>query len=639
MKYRREIDGLRAVALVPVVFSHAGFQWFKGTYVMIDLFFVISGYLITSLIIKEKSQGSFSLIGFYERRARRLLPALFTMMVLSIPFAWFLLFPEDFIQFSKSLMTVPVFSSNFLFWSEADYFQPDTKLKPFLQTWSLSVEEQFYLLFPIIFSSIWPKGRKVTISFLVFISIISIGCMQWGLKNDVEANWYLLPGRIWEFALGAIIALLPERPLENRRESFRAQLLSLSGMMVLLVSVFTFDEYQPFPSLYTLLPIGGTALVIRFADSKNIVGKLLGSKPLVRIGLISYGVFVWHQPLFAFCRHYVLGPISPSIYGLLILLSFILAYLSWNFIETPFRNFYLFKRRTFFTGLLIFSLAFISFGFIGVRQEGFPQRFKIQGTNFDELFSRIRQTKTTTNIKLNEGHCSKTKWKNVEDCIQNWQSDFSIIAKNYDPKIAVFGSSHAGNLTDALQRNGVPVVSLNGSDCKVSPRSDEIRCLKLAQALKDFLKVHPSIQYLVLVPGFRQKTESDIAKLKESLSFWSDVQRPVIIFSGRPEFPFLKQNLKKGHYPSPNFEAADWSLRQEVKDYLSEQGVHLVNSREIFCKITPNCTFKFGERFTFKPEDMLVWDDHHLSPTGAKEFGRILLQTDSVFRKIFPIEF
>jgi len=630
MKYRREIDGLRALALVPVVFSHAGFSWFKGTYVMIDLFFVISGYLITSLIAKEKSLGTFSSAKFYERRARRLLPALFVMMFVSIPFAWLWLTPSHFLQFSKSLMAVPLFSSNFLFWSESGYFQIENKMKPFLQTWSLSVEEQFYLLFPLVFVWLWPKGKKKLISFLIIVSLFSMGCMHWGLTNDLDANWYLLPGRIWEFTLGAIIALLPNKESEIGQKSLQAEIMSLVGLTILLISVFTFSEYQPFPSFYTLLPLCGAALVIRFADSNTFVGKLLGSKPLVGIGLISYGVFVWHQALFAFARHYVLGEVEPKVYAVLILISFVLAYLSWRFIEAPFRNLNFLKRRTFVTSCIVVSIIFIALGWIGFVNKGFPKRFSVE-----DVEALIRNAELNQPPALGRKRTQLTSTTpSLSVFIQEWKEEIKSPSPLKDIPLAMFGASTAKDIYDALRRNGYQSVGLFGSGCAINPSKMTRTCRTLAQTLSDQIRNDSSIKYLALNSMGEQSSELVLSYFQEVVDFWKPLNKQLIIFSDKPCYPYLKETLQKKEYPKPDFKPSDLSLRDEIKAYLKSQGVHLVNSKEIFCKITGNCDFKKGPRTSFKFEDFIQYDAVHLTPIGQKEYGRILFETDPVFKKI-----
>ena len=211
MKYRKEIDGLRALAILPVILFHAGFTTFSGGFVGVDIFFVISGYLITTIIVAEMEQGSFSLLNFYERRARRIIPALFFVMLCTLPFAWFWLLPQDFRSFSRSLVAVPLFASNVLFWLTSGYFDTATELKPLIHTWSLAVEEQYYVLFPLFLMLTWKLGKKWIISLLLAVAIISVLAAQWGSATYPSLTFYLLPTRGFEILIGVLISFYINR--------------------------------------------------------------------------------------------------------------------------------------------------------------------------------------------------------------------------------------------------------------------------------------------------------------------------------------------------------------------------------------------------------------------------------------------
>jgi peptidoglycan/LPS O-acetylase OafA/YrhL len=205
MRYRAEIDGLRAIAVLPVILFHAGFDVFGGGYVGVDVFFVISGYLITSILLSEFSQGDFSFARFYERRARRILPALFVVILACFPFAYVWMSPAQLDAFGLSVASVSIFASNILFWREAGYFDAASEIKPLLHTWSLAVEEQFYLLFPIFLALIWRYGRRWALAAVVCATIVSFAWAQWGTSSD-EAKFFLAPARIWELFAGSIAA-------------------------------------------------------------------------------------------------------------------------------------------------------------------------------------------------------------------------------------------------------------------------------------------------------------------------------------------------------------------------------------------------------------------------------------------------
>ena len=357
MKYRAEIDGLRALAVLPVMLFHAGFEWFSGGFVGVDVFFVISGYLITTIIISEMAEGKFSIIKFYERRARRILPALFFMMAVCLPFAWLWLTPADLKDFGQSLVAVSTFSSNILFWQESGYFEIAAELKPLLHTWSLAVEEQYYILFPIFLMLTWRLGIKWVLLLLSIVFFISLGVAQWGAYNSPSAAFFLLPARGWELLVGVFAAFYLKYNTHLKSHILN-QALSLLGFGMIAYSIIAFDKTTSFPSLYTLIPTIGTGLLILCAVPKTYVHKLLSLKFIVGIGLISYSAYLWHQPLLAFARHSSFVEISELILITLCLASLLMALFSWRFVEKPFRSKTKVSSGLIFKFSIIFALFF-----------------------------------------------------------------------------------------------------------------------------------------------------------------------------------------------------------------------------------------------------------------------------------------
>lgn len=333
MQYRKEIDGLRTIAVIPVIFFHAGFEIFSGGFVGVDVFFVISGYLITSILAEEIEQGRYSIVSFYERRARRILPALFFMMACSAPFALLWMLPYQLLDFSKSILAVLIFSSNILFWRESDYFSTSAEEKPLLHTWSLAVEEQYYLFFPLLLFLLWRTGRRNVMWILLGLSVCSLMLSEWGWRNQPTANFYLAPTRLWEMFTGSLAAL------HLRGNTIRPnQILSATGLAMIVASILFYDGTTPFPSFLALLPVLGTVAIILFTDGTSTwAGKLLATRPFVGIGLLSYSAYLWHQPLFAFARIRVSGEPSSAVFLTLSVATFGFAYLSWRYIERPFR--------------------------------------------------------------------------------------------------------------------------------------------------------------------------------------------------------------------------------------------------------------------------------------------------------------
>ena len=374
MDYRREIDGLRALAVLPVILFHAGFHVVSGGFAGVDIFFVISGYLITTIILAEKQAGAFTIVNFYERRARRILPALFVVMLTSLPFAWLWLLPADLKSFSQSLVAVSVFGSNILFWLTSNYFATATELKPLLHTWSLAVEEQYYVFFPLLLMLAWRLGRRWLLAILLVLAALSLAAAQWGSVAQPEATFYLLPTRGWELLIGAFVAFYFTSGQVRTFSRPTSELGSLAGLALLAYAIFAFDKQTPFPSLYTLAPTVGAALIILFASPQNTVGKLLGSRALVGVGLISYSAYLWHQPLFAFAKHRSLQEPGAALMGTLALVSLVLAYFSWKYVEAPFRSKQGFSRQQIFTLGAVGSVFFIAVGLAGTLSKGFPSR-------------------------------------------------------------------------------------------------------------------------------------------------------------------------------------------------------------------------------------------------------------------------
>lgn len=364
MQYRREIDGLRAIAVLPVILFHAGFSWFSGGYVGVDVFFVISGYLITSILIGELDAGTFSIAKFYERRARRILPALFFVVACCIPFAWMWMLPSQFKDFSQAVLAISFFASNVLFWLKSGYFAPAAEENPLLHTWSLAVEEQFYIFFPVLLILLWRFGKNPSFYFIVALSAASLALSEYGWRKFPTANFYLLPTRIWELGAGAICAFLL-----HKKEAANNNLLSITGLALIGYSVFAFDESIPFPSLYALAPVGGTALIIMFGSQGTVTARLLSNKALVGVGLISFSAYLWHQPLLAFARIRSMSPPSSEVMASLAALSMVLAYLTWKFIEQPFRKTngksLIKDRKSVFAAASAATLALFSTGLLG----------------------------------------------------------------------------------------------------------------------------------------------------------------------------------------------------------------------------------------------------------------------------------
>ena len=443
MQYRPEIDGLRAVAVVPVILFHAGFELFSGGYVGVDVFFVISGYLITTIIAGELAEGRFSLRRFYERRARRILPALFFVMLCCLPFAWMWMLPAEFKDFSHALIAVSFFASNILFWRQSDYFAPAAEENPLLHTWSLAVEEQFYIGFPILMLIAWRFGRNPVFWTVAGLSLLSLMLAEWGWRTAPDATFYLLPTRAWELGAGALCALW----LHGRAPQARPLPAGL-GLGLIVTSVLVYDAATPFPSLYALAPVGGTVLIILYGGAGTLTARLLSGRLMVGIGLISYSAYLWHQPLFAFAR--LRSPTHPSaeLMALLAVAALGLAWLSWRHVELPFRRRprpALPAQRTVFAASGLATAAVIALGLFGHATDG-----------REELWRRANPDLAHMHDLLTEAWSARTPLEDGE-CRFHAESFTPAIAARlrdcharHGPGEAVFGDSHARDLYNGV---------------------------------------------------------------------------------------------------------------------------------------------------------------------------------------------
>lgn len=432
-RYRPEIDGLRAVAVISVIFFHAnltllGIKPMQGGFLGVDVFFVISGYLITGIIKSEFDAGKFSFWGFYERRARRILPALLFVIAACWPAAWLLMTPEQLRNFSQSTISVLFFGSNFFFWLDTAYFSEGIHLKPLAHTWSLAVEEQFYLAFPFIALVIWRNKLRSEMMFLI-LSIASLATAQWMAARYPSANFYLFPTRAWELLAGVLLALLERKFGRPKPYGLVTPFASGAALAGLLISFAFFNENMRHPGLATLAPVSCTAALIWLCGGRDPTTRLLSSPPFVAIGLISYSLYLWHQPLFAFARIYSIDSVSQ---GALLGLAFMavgLAAFSWRFVEMPFRRSSRIPARAFAATVAGAGILICTGGVAGQITRGFPARLLM----FAALDSGIAEGYRTSAGRL----CT------AEDCI--------IGDTSRAPSIAVMGDSHAGVLARSFE--------------------------------------------------------------------------------------------------------------------------------------------------------------------------------------------
>lgn len=494
MQYRPDIDGLRAVAVLPVVLFHAGSQTFSGGFVGVDIFFVISGYLIGGIIAEEIRQGRFTILNFYERRIRRLFPALFTVIACSAVVASFVFMPADFRDFGESAAAATLFVANILFWQEAGYFDTPAAVKPLLHTWSLSVEEQFYLVFPLFMIIVhrWLKGRWV--QWLLPVLVLSFALSAWGAIHKPSSTFYLAPTRAWELLTGVLLALGLLAPIGRR---WLREALALAGVALIAWAVLRFDAHTAFPGVNALFPVLGAALLIHTGCPDTgmggtIVSRLLSWQPLVLTGLISYSLYLWHWPLIVFAGYINIHPLSNLQMSLVVLLSIGLAVLSWRYVERPFRSRTRITARPLFAGAVTAMAVLVVIGGMIAVTQGWPGRFPPQ-------VQMIAAVSAATDPRSIECKSFLSGEGRTEPCIYGAPAA---------PRTAVWGDSHANALIPgiaaAAERHGEAVAFLGADSCRpvfdvYDGRVANTECRDYNDAVRAWLQARPEITHVIVV--------------------------------------------------------------------------------------------------------------------------------------------
>ncbi|HEY9039184.1 MAG TPA: acyltransferase family protein [Roseovarius sp.] len=650
MRYRPEIDGLRAVAVLPVILFHAGFSTFAGGYVGVDVFFVISGYLITTILIGEREAGTYSLLGFYERRARRILPALFLVLICTIPFAWRWLAPGPFEDYARSQAFAALFVSNIHFLENSSYYDIGSAFRPLLHTWSLAVEEQFYLLFPLVLLPLGAFARpKFAMVFLV-LAVLSLALAEWGWRAHPDENFYFTFSRLWEILVGSICAVLL-----FARPRMKSDILGLLGLLLILYSIFFYTAAVPFPSVYTLVPVVGAALIILFADRGTWTARMLSWAPMVWIGLLSYSAYLWHQPLFAFARIRSVDEPSLWMMAALSVVTLVLAWLTVRYVEAPFR------QRTFMPGryrMLMASTAGITiiacFGFVGTGTEGFPSRIKeVVPGYLTALWEQPNR----------KGH--------VIGCDQGVADGAEVLCAAHDPEepsltIALLGDSHAEIWLSAfLLPSGINDVRvLRGTSAGCPPilgvyrMNGEMASLNCHTSVQAAAQDALSLNVDVVILGGRwsvyaagdyegesahaalsktrgtrnvssdERQEVLLDGLRRTVRFYKEANVPVILMDEAPlqwtnpeeviarallmQLPrSTAQTLfQKSFVEKSVSDALQGRIRDKIKDIVLDEGAHFVPVEPHLLK---------DERYVWLENDKVLYQDRdHLSKNGVE---------------------
>lgn len=616
--HRNEIDGLRAFAVLAILAHHAGIAAVPGGYLGVDIFFVISGFVITRLIRHDLDNGTFGFAAFYARRARRILPALVALLLVCLPLAWVWMSPDQFADFGQTVIGSAFLVPNIVLWQQIGYFAPEAATRPLLHLWSLGVEEQFYLVFPLLLWVLWPRLAPRGLRWaLGAIAAASLLVAVWLTFANPSAGFYLLPARMWELIAGALAALSQWRPGLRAR-----QIWAILGAMLMVVPVLIYTPRVPTPGLATVLPVLGAVLCLLAARPDTLVGRGLSLRPVVAVGLVSYGTYLWHWPLLAFAR--ILWIETPPL-GLrlgLMGLALGLGWASWRLIEQPFRN----KGRAWpaggslrAAGLALVALA--GLGGAGLLAEALGWR-QLDWPGYQPAELAAMETERAGLIRNATCHFQSDDMRLSEyragwDCGAKWP-------------VGVFGDSIARDLAMVLHLTGRDPLQMTGSSCSIVPSLMRPDCRTLAE---DFIAASRDQGVrTVMLANLWQAGELTEAAVFETLGFWSEAFETVVLVSPLPRFDDLEEKLLRldraalaalppDHGNARDFEAALRRIRME--------GLMLIDATALFCADRTGCpVLRRGplmrDRFT------------HLTAEGAAIYSQALMASGVLNKIVRP---
>lgn len=596
--------------MVPVLLFHAHLGGMSGGFVGVDVFFVISGFLICSLIVKELDRGDFSILRFYERRCRRILPALFAMFLVTSGLASLVLMPPDMAAFGRSLLSSVCFVSNVYFWKVSGYFDGAADFKPLLHTWSLSVEEQFYLVAPYLLVGISAFLRRRYLTFLIPLALGSLLLSEWGVSRTPSAAFYLLPTRFWEILLGALLAV--SRTTGTERRPLR-EALSLAGLVSILGACFLYSEDTRFPGFAALAPCVGAALIIYAGTGgTSLVGRLLASTPFVFIGKISYSLYLWHWPLFALYRYRVARELTWVEAVILLTASFGLAVLSWRFVEAPFRQARAGSgRRAVFLGSGAGALAAATFAGTAMATGGLPSRvpgFEIVATPGEDEYDVGGQ-----------GTCFLDDTQQVSD----WGRDQCWVTRGQGPRVLLWGDSFAAHYVPGIKHRAhlvkADILQYTLSACPPVIGFNTLSnppCNAFNQQVLDVIREYDIKG--VIVSGrwdyaLRRHVQPEQirASLERVLSSGVDVhvigQSP--LFGNQVQTLFAQMGGSSAQPDGWGTVTFSTDLNEKIAS-AAPSGIKFIDPLQQFCKL-PSCQYREQGKF-------MIWDEGHFSAYGSE---------------------
>jgi len=604
--YRFDIQGLRAIAVLSVVIFHINPMLLPGGYIGVDIFFLISGYLIMGFIWRDLKHNSFNLLRFYTKRIYRLFPALFAMVIVSTIAAYYILLPNESEIYLKSMLSILFYFSNFYFYTEADYFNDAMAFYPLLHTWSLSVEEQFYMLFPLILIWIYTKQKKFIFMWLVWIALLSLVLSQWYVHADASFAFFASPTRFFQFIMGGIIAIVLQRSNPSKN---LGDIGVISGLVLIVISLYTYSEKTLFPGLNALLPSVGTGLVLYFGVQSYYSKFVLENKVVDMIGNASYSIYLWHWPLIVFYKLKVSPNLSVNEQGLLFLLSIFLGILSWYFIENKFRKKDISNVNLKPIGkVLLISVVTMLFSFV---------IFKVYPYENLRYLKKANEYLKYDASKFRAGSCFLTsKFNDVKFYDESLCVTHVKGKKNY----LLFGDSHAAHYYSALEelmQDDETLTQVTSSGCSpILPYSGAKRCAGLNKWAYEELIQEKYFDTIILSGNWRLENKKNFQYSLEQLLKHTD---KVVVLGASMEYkqslPRLLLNLKNtedstqiykygGSYPT------FLKIDKMIKSYVTMDNAIYISTLDKLCS-NKGCT-------TITPNGVPInFDNGHLSHDGA----------------------
>lgn len=611
-KYRADIDGLRAIAILSVVGFHAFPQWIKGGFVGVDIFFVISGFLISSIIFGNLEKNSFSYYDFYARRIKRIFPALILVLATSFVFGWFLLLPDEYKQLGKHIAAGAGFISNLTLWNEAGYFDRASDTKPLLHLWSLGIEEQFYIFWPLLLGLVW-KYRLNFLTITLFIAVASFSVNVFTVTSNPVADFYSPLSRFWELMIGGVLAYLTLHKPHHIPKNTNWQ--SIIGLLLIAIAVMSINKDRAFPGWLALLPTLGAFLIISAQPTAWVNRYLLSNRVLVLIGLISYPLYLWHWPILAFLRITESGIPSVEIRIEAVLLSFLLAWLTYWLIEKPVRF------KTVNWKIIVLCVLLTLIGFVGFN-------------TYDRDGLSFRMMKISPELMGFKPDIAKD-WR-LNQCFLEDRDKFSdSCLETKKPLIFLWGDSHAAALYAGLKQMQndyqFGIAQYTASGCKPligKYVADEKFCkgindsnLALIEKIKpNFVLLHANWSDIsdlsdleITIKSLEKAGIKNIVLLGPDPA-WKE-ELPRIIFSyyrkehKRPPLRMKENNADIAHM-----------LDVSMRDYAKSKNIQYISSIDILCNQDGCLT-----RTDANSMDIMTMDNSHLTPQGASYQARFIM--------------